>query len=144
MISLLHVLVGSSLAVPRAQPMYSAPSAPPAGDWTALEVPALCSPQRASAHPDVLSDGSHLRLRPRGNDEARPAPPPWLPQALVAQILEDDARARGHKLEFLRSSPALIARGPDEALASARALLRDIAAQSQRLEIELGLELVGR
>ena len=41
----------------------------PAGDWTALEAPALCAPPAPSSEPGALLDGIHVLLRPRGNDE---------------------------------------------------------------------------
>lgn len=115
----------------------------PTGDWTALESPALCAQPAPPSEPEALLDGIHVLLRPRGNDAERSAPPAKLPLSLATQMLEELARARGSKLEFLRAAPTLLVRGDDELVQSARALLADLGAQGERLDIELTCELTG-
>lgn len=113
----------------------------PTGDWTALEAPALCAPPAPPSEPGALLDGIHVLLRPRGNDAERTAGPAKLPLSLATQMLEELARARGSKLEFLRAAPTLLVRGDDELVQAARTLLADLGAQGERLDIELSCEL---
>ncbi|MBI5364077.1 MAG: hypothetical protein HZA53_12915, partial [Planctomycetes bacterium] len=103
------------------------------GGWTALALPPLCAPEPASNAPLFLLDGVHVLMRQRGSEVDRAAPPPRLGLPLVMQMLEEDARGRSMNLEFLRSAPGLLARGDDAALATARALLADLAAQGALL-----------
>lgn len=111
------------------------------GGWTPLTAPSLCAPEPAPSEPHRLQDGVHVLLRQRGSDSERAAPAPRLPLPLVMQMLEEEARARGSAIEFFRSSPALLARGDEPALANARALLADLSTQGGALEIELTCEL---
>lgn len=112
-----------------------------AADWTALSLPPICAAPPTSNLPFALTDGIHVLLRPRGGDAEPEAPRARLPATLVQQLLEADAALRGARLEFLRAAPTLVARADDATLRAARALVADLAAQSELLDVELTCEL---
>ncbi len=145
--ALLFLSVGS-LGAPASFPLLEAALAPTPSqrsgqEWTALQLPPLCAPQPAPLRPIALIDGVHVLLRPRGGDAEPEAPPPKLPASLVQQMLEADAVLHGGRIEFLRAAPTLVARADESLLRGARALLADLGAQGELLEIELSCELAG-
>jgi acyl-CoA thioesterase FadM len=110
-------------------------------DWTPLPIPALCAERITSQSPPPLYGVSHLRVsNARGRGELEKAPP-RLPLALVGQMLEEDARARGLKLEFFRGAPEILVRGDAAAVAAARALVSELDRASDALTIDLEITL---
>ncbi len=106
-------------------------------EWTALPTPALCAERITSQVPAPLYGASHLRVPAgRGRTDLEKLPP-RLPLALVGQMLEEDARARGQKLEFFRGAPEILVRGEPSAVAAARALVADLERAGDALAIDL-------
>jgi hypothetical protein len=112
-----------------------------AEDWTAISPPALCTPAARSAIPLPLLDGSHLKLTgaeaPLSGDGSYPV----MPLATFQQMLEEDARVHGAKLELQRQTGACLVRGDAAAIAGARALAADLDRAAKALEIRLSVEL---
>jgi hypothetical protein len=111
------------------------------GEWTPLPIPALCAERMTSQSPPPLYGVSHLRVpgaRGRGDLEKLP---PRLPLALVGQMLEEDARTRGSKLEFFRGAPEILVRGDAAAVAAARALVSELERAGDALSIDLEIVL---
>lgn len=106
-------------------------------EWTALPIPALCAERTTLEGPAPSFNASHLVVpSARGRSEREKAPP-RLPLALVGQMLEEDARARGLKLEFFRGAPEILVRGDTAAVAAARALVAELEKAGETLAIDL-------
>lgn len=110
-------------------------------EWTALPVPSLCLPPRAAASPAPLWDARHVRLAglPAEHDGASSGP--RLPVETLAQMLVEDARAHGSRLELFRGTPALLARGDAAAISAARDRIAELERAAANLEIELDVRL---
>jgi hypothetical protein len=116
---------------------------PPTGDeWTALPVPSLCLPARGGANPAPLWDARHVRLTAGSNERESAGSAPRLPIETLAQMLVEDARAHGARLELFRGTPALLARGDAAGIDAARARIGELERAAGNLEIELGVRLV--
>jgi hypothetical protein len=106
-------------------------------DWTPLPVPTLCRPALDAYLPPVLASGSHLELTradtPAPN-EVRGAP---LAFATFLQVVEEDARAHGAKLEVQRFEGGALIRGEKPAIAAARAIGTSLEAAGRALEVDL-------
>jgi hypothetical protein len=117
-------------------------TSPIAGDeWTALPVPSLCQPARGGTNPAPLWDARHIRLSGGALEHDGANPLPRLSIETLAQMLLEDARAHGGRLEIFRGTPALLVRGDAAALAAARDRLADLERAAANMEIELGVRL---
>lgn len=118
-------------------------SVPTAGDeWSALPLPALCQPTRIGAHPAPLWDGRHVRLSSVVSERDGVSSAPRLPVEVLAQMLGEDARANGSRIEFFRGTPGLLARGDAAAVSAARERIAELERAAANMEIELSLRLV--
>ena len=113
----------------------------PQGGWSALPLPSLSQPAPAEVFDAGAAFGGHLELGPT---RSAPAPTPTsfrLPISNLIELLEEDARRAGTELRCLRTAPPLLARGSEEGLARARALLEDLDRAGVRQQIELEITL---
>jgi hypothetical protein len=118
-------------------------SVPVASDeWSALPLPAVCQPTRIGAHPAALWDGRHVRLSSVVSERDAVSSAPRLPVEVLTQMLSEDARANGGRLEFFRGTPGLLARGDAAALSAARERIAEIERAAANMEVELSLRLV--
>ncbi len=123
----------------------SAPAAPEtaraAQEWTLLETPSLCAAAPRAALPAPLLDASHLRVSVvEGEHEIAGGGAP-LPNATFLQMLEDDERAHGTKLEIQHQTGAFLVRGDAAAIAAARALSAEIERGARAIDIDLQVEI---
>ena len=118
-------------------------AAPIAADWVALPTPSLCEPRMTGSHPGPLSSGSHVLTRNDGLPLPGSQPGARLPVATVLKLVEDEARAKGARVEFFRSASSLLARGEPAAIEAARARIAEIDRAAETLAIDLEVELSG-
>lgn len=119
-----------------------APLASVAEDWVEIVPPALCAHPVATIVPPILLSGSHLDSA-RGEvraalDPSRPA----LPFATFLQIVEEDARARGGRLDIQRQGSSALVRGDAASLAGATALQNAFDKAGRALDIEVTVRIV--
>jgi hypothetical protein len=110
---------------------------PSVEDWTPLPAPWLCRAGLEAWVPPVLSSGSHLELaraEARPASEAQTAP---LSYATFLQIVEEDARAHGARLEVQRFEGGALIRGEKPAIAAARAIGESLEAAGRALDVDL-------
>ena len=113
-----------------------------AEDWTILVPPAVCRSTPAAPQPAFLASGSHLELSRadmRFEPEARTPP---LPFATFLQMIEEDARGRGARIEIQRQSTHALLRADAPALAAAHALEDALERAGLALDIDVEVELV--
>jgi len=109
--------------------------------WTALPLPSLCLASRAASNPAPLWDARHVRLTGVPAEHEGASVGPRLPIETLAQMLVEDARAHGNRLELFRGTPALLARGDAAAISAARDRIAELERAAASLEIELDVRL---
>ncbi|MFN0243338.1 MAG: hypothetical protein ACKVWV_10645 [Planctomycetota bacterium] len=119
-----------------ALPAASTTSAPTTEVWLALAPPSLCIERPASSRAG-FGDGRHLQRAQHGSDLEHEPRVARLSGALWAQMLEEDARARGAKLEFFRGTQDPLVRGDAAAVAAARALTSDLDRAGRAFAIDV-------
>ena len=104
-----------------------------ADGWTPLPLPALSAAPLPNPGAPPLHDGRHLR-----SDDDSPwqseAPLAPLPPGVLMQLLEEDARLRGHSVRFQSGAP--------EEVADTRRVVRALDAIAQALEVTLEVWLL--
>ncbi|MBM3989650.1 MAG: hypothetical protein FJ298_01440 [Planctomycetes bacterium] len=127
----------SIFALALALPLVVARPRPQEG-WTALPLPALCTPKLAPVHPiERLQRGYHI-LFDTFSSECTPRPAEAaLGAAELGYLLADESAREDGALRLLGTAPPLLARGTKADLERARATLADLDALGKALEIEL-------
>ena len=112
--------------------------------WTRLDLPSLARAPLPSMGPARLLDGRHLRADGVDEDD-RPDEPHagfHVRQAVLADLLELDARLGGDTLRVLRPAPPLVAGGSRSALDRARDVCAELDTAGRALDLELSVWLV--
>jgi hypothetical protein len=112
-----------------------------AEDWTPLPAPSVCRAGLEVFVPPVLSSGSHLELARADAPAALEPATAALPYALFLQMVEDDARARGSRLEVQRFEGGALVRGDKAVVALANALSDQLEAAGRALDIDLAVSM---
>ncbi len=112
--------------------------------WLALPVPELSLEPVAPPPVPALEPGSHLALGDTYADplaERELSVAPHLPVGVFLELIDEDARRRGERLEIRRPPPPILLRGPASALARSRALVADLDAAARAMEIDVAVWL---
>jgi hypothetical protein len=118
-----------------------ASAAPGADEWVALSTPSLCSAARTGSHPAALADARHVRLSNVSSERDSSSSSPRLPVDTLVQMLTEESRARGLRLEFFRGTSGLLARGDANAIAAANERIAELDRARAIMDVELSVRV---
>lgn len=106
-------------------------------EWTPLPAPSLCRAGLQTQIPPVLASGSHIELSRNDAADPRETPGASLPYTTFLQMAEDEARAKGLRLEVQRFEGGALVRGEKSVVSSATALANDLEVAARALDVDL-------